>query len=149
MLILPKAYADEIIAHALEEDPNECCGVLSSKDGQVVKLTRITNAEHSPNGYSLEPEELLRVLRENDDNGWDLLAVYHSHTHTEAYPSDTDLSLATLPEARYILVSVMDKANPVLRAFRIIDGEITEEKLRVIRIGGIFGAEDSGDMAPP
>ena len=139
MLILPKAYADEIIAHALEEDPNECCGVLSSnQNGQACKLTRITNAEHSPNRYSMEPQELLRVLRENDDNGWDLLAVYHSHTHTEAYPSDTDLSLATLPEARYILVSVMDKANPVLRAFRIIDGEITEEKLRVIRMGDYY-----------
>lgn len=132
MLELEKQYVDEMVAHALEDDPNECCGILAGHDGRVAKLYRMTNAEHSPYRYNMDPRELYLTYREIEDNGWDLLAIYHSHTHSPAYPSATDVRLATWPEAVYILVSLTDHDDPSVRAFRIVDGEIAEEELRII-----------------
>ena len=128
---LPKQYADAIVAHALQDDPNECCGILAGKGGEVLQLFRMTNVEHSPYRYSMDGKEMLKVLNQVDDNGWDLIAIYHSHTHTAAYPSDTDVRLATWPDAFYLLVSLVDRAAPCLRAFRIVDGSVIEEALTV------------------
>jgi len=132
MLKLAKRYVDEMVAHALEDDPNECCGILAGHQGKVAKLYRTTNVAQSPYRYELDGKEMLPILREIDDNGWELLAIYHSHTHSPAYPSPTDVRLATWPEALYILVSLVDHDNPAVLAFRIVDGEITEEQLRII-----------------
>ena len=132
MLLLEKRYADEIIAHALGDDPNECCGILAGVDGQAKRLYRMTNVEHSPFRYNMDSRELFQTYREIDDSGWDVLAIYHSHTHSEAYPSATDVRLATWPEAYYILVSLLNKESPPLRAFRIVDDAISEEELRII-----------------
>ena len=129
---LPKQYAEAIVQHALEDDPNECCGILAGKDGQVLQLFRMTNAEHSPFRYSMEGKELLRVLTEIDDKGWEMMGIYHSHTHSPAYPSATDVRLATWPDAYYLLVSLTNKADPDLRAFLISDGEVREESLSVV-----------------
>lgn len=139
MLTLPKSYIDEMIGHAVEDDPNECCGLLAGKDGEATRLYRMTNVEHSPFRYSMDSKELYLATREMDGGDWSLLAIYHSHTHSEAYPSATDVRLATWPDgnsiwpdAYYILVSLQDKASPVVRAFLIEDGSITEEELRVV-----------------
>ena len=132
MLLLERRYTDQIIAHALQEDPNECCGILAGYDGHVVKLYRMTNVEHSSSRYKMDPGELYQTYREIDDSGWDLLAIYHSHTHSEAYPSATDVRLATWPDAYYILVSLLSKERPSLRAFHIVDGVISEEGLQTI-----------------
>ena len=131
MLSLPRSHSDEIIAHAREDAPNECCGIIAGNDGSATKLYRALNAEASPYRYNVDPKDLLRIYRDIDGNGWDVLAIYHSHTHTEAYPSPTDVKLAAWPEAYYVIVSLEDEANPVLRAFRIEDGQVTEEELRV------------------
>lgn len=131
MFKLERRYVDEIIAHAREDDPNECCGVLAGKDGQVTRLYRAVNAEASPYRYNVGPKELLRIYRECEEQGWDFVAIYHSHTHTEAYPSATDVRLAAWPDARHLIVSLADKENPVLRAFRIQEGRIEEEPLRI------------------
>ena len=131
MLSLERSYSDEIIAHAREDAPNECCGIIAGNDGSATKLYRALNAEASPYRYNVDPKDLLRIYRDIDGNGWDVLAIYHSHTHTEAYPSPTDVKLAAWPEAYYVIVSLEDDANPVLRAFRIEDGQVTEEELRV------------------
>jgi len=129
MLELPKSFIEEIIAHAREEAPNECCGIIAAKDGRAVKLFRARNAEASPYRYSVDPKDLFRIYRECEENGWEFLAIYHSHTASEAYPSPTDVRLAFWPEAYYILVSLQDAANPVVRAFRILDGAVSEEEL--------------------
>ncbi len=129
MLRIQKAHAQEMIAHALEEDPNECCGVLAGSNGRFHKLFRMTNVEHSPYRYSWDSRELFRVWREMEENGWEHRAVYHSHTHSPAYPSATDIRLAAWPDAYYILISLMDKKNPTIRAFRITNGQVTEEEL--------------------
>jgi proteasome lid subunit RPN8/RPN11 len=129
MLELPKSFIEEMVAHAREEAPNECCGIIAAKDGRAVKLFRARNAEASPYRYSVDPKDLFRIYRECEENGWEFLAIYHSHTASEAYPSPTDVRLAFWPEAYYILVSLQDAANPVVRAFRILDGAVSEEEL--------------------
>ena len=131
MFVLERKYADEIIAQAREEAPNECCGVLAGRDGRVEKLFRAVNAEKSRYRYNVDPNDLLRIRRECDAMGWDFLGIYHSHPHTEAYPSPTDVRLAAWPESTYIIVSLAHPENPILKAFRIQDGRISEEELRI------------------
>jgi len=131
MLTLPRAFIDEMIAHALEDAPNECCGIIAGQDGRAVKLFRAQNAEASPYRYNVDPQELFRIHRECDDNGWEFIVIYHSHTASEAYPSTTDVRLAFWPEAYYVLVSLMDGEKPVVRAFRIEDGRVREEEISV------------------
>jgi proteasome lid subunit RPN8/RPN11 len=81
--------------------------------------------------YRLEPKEQLQVFNDIDEQGLELWAIYHSHTHSEAYPSDTDIRLAFYPESRYILLSLQDRSAPVMRSFFIVDGEVTEEELTI------------------
>ena len=133
MLKLDRAYVDEIIAHARQDAPNECCGIIAGNDGHhPTKLYRALNAEASPYRYNVDPKDLLRIYRDLDSNGWDVLAIYHSHTHTDAYPSPTDVRLASWPDAYYLIVSLADGAKPVLRAFRIQDGAVSEEELEIV-----------------
>jgi proteasome lid subunit RPN8/RPN11 len=131
VFVLERRHSEEIISQAREEAPNECCGVLAGRDGRVAKLFRAVNGEKSPYRYNVDPHDLLRIYRECDTNGWDFLAIYHSHTHTEAYPSPTDVRLAAWPEALYIIVSLLDAESPSLRAFHIQDGRVSEEELRI------------------
>ena len=121
-----------MVAHALEDDSVECCGILAGTDGAFRKLYRMTNVENSPYRFSWDSGELIKVWNEMEDNGWEHRAVYHSHTHSEAYPSATDVRLAAWPEAYYIVISLLDKGAPAARAFRIVDGTISEEELQVV-----------------
>ncbi|HYM16281.1 MAG TPA: M67 family metallopeptidase [Dehalococcoidia bacterium] len=130
-LVLEQEYIDEMIAHAKDDTPDECCGIIAGKDGRATKLYRAVNAEHSPYRYSVDAKDLLRIYRAAEDNGWEFLAIYHSHTHTEAYPSPTDVRLAAWPDAYYVLVSLMDEVKPVVRAFRIVDAAVTEEPIEL------------------
>lgn len=123
--------ADEVVAHAREDAPNECCGIVAAKDGEAVKLFRATNSEASPVRYGLDPQEQLAIMSEIDDSGWMLGAIYHSHTRSPAYPSQTDINLAFYPEALYLIVSLQDPERPDLRAFRIIAGAVEEAELSI------------------
>ena len=134
MLEIEERFVGEMIAHALENDSIECCGVLAGTQGQFQKLYRMTNVENSPYRYSWDSKELFQVWREMEGNDWEYRAVYHSHTHSPAYPSETDVRLAGWPEAHYIIISLIDKEDPDVRAFRIVDGTITEEP---IQVGGV------------
>lgn len=129
---LPRRLADEIVAHAREEVPNECCGILGGRDGEILRLWRATNAEHSPYRYRVDDRELFQIYREIDGNGWSLAAIYHSHVRSEAYPSPTDISLAAWPDAVYLLVSLREPEVPVLRGYHIQNGQVTEAALEVI-----------------
>ena len=133
MFRLEKHYIDQMIAHARQEAPLECCGVLGGRDGRVLKLYRATNAEHSPYRYNVESQDLFRIYRECEENGWQFLGIYHSHAASEAYPSPTDVRLAALwPEPLYFIVSLRDTHKPEVRAFHIRDGEVTEENLEIV-----------------
>lgn len=129
-LNLPATMIQEIIAHARAERPDECCGLIAGSDGRTRKLFKAVNAEHSPYRYSIDSRELLRIHREMDDHDWETLVIYHSHTHTPAYPSPTDLRLAGYPDAHYLLVS-LEAEPPDVRAYRIRNGAVTEEWLVV------------------
>jgi proteasome lid subunit RPN8/RPN11 len=131
MLEIDPGFFDEMLQHGLAGFPNEACGLLAGKEGRPVKFFPMTNKDASTVTYRLDPKEQLRAFDEIDDEGWDLLAIFHTHTHSEAYPSETDRAQAFYPEAAYLVMSLSDRANPVLRAFRIADGEVTEEDLRV------------------
>ena len=132
MVQVDRRFVDEMVAHAREDDPNECCGVLAGTGERFLKLIKMTNVERSPYRYSWDPKELYRVWKEMEEASWEHRAVYHSHTHSPAYPSETDVRLAGWPEAYYVIISLADKERPVVRAFRIVDGQVTEEPLRVV-----------------
>ena len=130
-LEIPKQFTDAMVQHAQEEDPNECCGLLAGKNGRVMRHYRITNAEKSPYRYSMDGKELLAAYNEIEDDDLEVQVIYHSHTHSPAYPSNTDVRLATWPDAYYLLVSLMDKAAPDIRMFSIADGKVHEEPVVV------------------
>ena len=118
-----------MFAHAHEGLPNEACGILAGEQGRAMKFYPATNSEHSPTRYVVDPKDQLRILNELHDRAWDLLGIFHSHTHTQAYPSSTDVSLAAnWPEAYYLIASLQNEP-PVLRAFRISDGHVAEEEI--------------------
>jgi [CysO sulfur-carrier protein]-S-L-cysteine hydrolase len=131
MTELDGVFFKEIVEQGLREFPNECCGVIAASRGLPVKVYPMANADASPVTYRLDGREHLRVFDDIENQGWDLWAIYHSHTHSEAYPSETDIRLAFYPEARYILLSLSDRENPVIRSFSIVDGEVAEEELTV------------------
>jgi proteasome lid subunit RPN8/RPN11 len=128
---IPRALLDEIIEHARNDLPNECCGIVASENGEGVKVFRATNAEASPVRYSLDPREQYRITMEIEDRGWELGAIYHSHTRSEPYPSQTDVNLAFYPDAIYVIVSLRKPDEPEMRAFRIADERVEEVTLSV------------------
>jgi|SRR5947209_8676795 [CysO sulfur-carrier protein]-S-L-cysteine hydrolase len=127
---IPRQLLDEIIDHARSEAPVECCGMVASRDGAAVRVYRATNAAASPMRYEIDPDELLRIHNEIDDSGLDLGAIYHSHTRTEPYPSQTDINLAFYPEAVYVIVG-LGGDQPEIRGYEIRDGQVQEIELVV------------------
>ena len=128
---LSREHRDEMVRHAVEDAPNECCGVLMSRKGEPPYLRRLANDDASPYSYSVRSEDLLDIFRRTDDGGEELIAIYHSHTHTEAYPSQTDVRMAFYPDSLYVIVSLKDRENPAVRAFRILEGKIEEVEVVV------------------
>ncbi len=131
MLELDRGFFDEMVEHGIAGFPNEACGLLAGKEGRPVKFFAMSNQDASPVSYRLDPKEQLTVFNELDDEGWDLLGIFHTHTHSEAYPSETDLKQAFYPEATYLVMSLSDRAKPVLRGFTMQDGVVAEEEVTV------------------
>lgn len=131
MVTFPSALVDRMVEHARREVPNEACGLVAGADGVPVKVFPMRNADESPLTYRLDAREQLAVFEEMEREGWDLFAIFHSHTHTPAFPSPTDLRQAFYPEAYYVLVSLEDPDRPDVRAFRIVEGRITEHDLEI------------------
>jgi proteasome lid subunit RPN8/RPN11 len=121
---------DEIVAHARADAPNECCGMIASRDGQAVKVYRAENAAASPLRYEIDGAEQYRIQMAIDDEGLDLGAIYHSHTRTAPYPSQTDINLAFYPEALYVIVGLAGE-EPEVKAYEIRDGQVTDARLTV------------------
>jgi proteasome lid subunit RPN8/RPN11 len=123
---------DAIVAHARRDHPDECCGVIAGRDGAATRLFEMDNAERSPTGFTFDSAEWLRVYRTIDDADEDLLVVYHSHTATEAYPSRTDIRWSVnTPGASWLLVSTREPDTEEVRSYRIVDGEVREEEIRI------------------
>ncbi len=128
-IYLEKKFIDELIAHARKDNPNECCGIIAGKDGKVIKIYPTANEEKSPVRYKIPPQELFNAIKDIESQGWDLIGMYHSHTHSEAYPSPTDVRLAFWPESLYFIVSLTPPA-PRIRAFNIVESKISEIEIK-------------------
>ena len=123
---------DEIIAHARAEAPNECCGMVASEDGRAVEVYPAVNTAASPLRYEIEPSDQYRIEMAIEDAGRDLGAIYHSHTRSEPYPSQTDVNLAFHPQSLYVIVGLAGD-EPEVRAYRIVEGRIEDAELEVER----------------
>jgi len=130
------AIAEQVLAHARAELPNEACGLLAGDlaSGQATAFHPARNSEASPLRYNVHPDDLVRIIFGIEDEGQDLLAIFHSHTHSPAVPSATDHRTAQYPDAFYVLATLADPhAAPAdsLRAWRIRDGASVEVPLRI------------------
>ena len=125
-LIIPPAIRSEIVDHARDHAPRECCGVIAGRAGEVTRLYRLTNLEPGNTRYLIDDTEFYQTYWAIENGGDEVLAVYHSHPETVAWPSATDIAHATWPEAVYLICSLADPDAPVLRGFRIVEGEVTE-----------------------
>jgi [CysO sulfur-carrier protein]-S-L-cysteine hydrolase len=129
-LRISRQLLDEVIAHAREDAPNECCGMIASSDGEAVAVHRARNAAASPFRYEMDGMEQYRIQTAIEDAGLELGAIYHSHTRSAPEPSQTDINLAFYPEALYVIVGLKSPA-PDVRAWRIVDGTVSPAQLDV------------------
>jgi proteasome lid subunit RPN8/RPN11 len=138
VLVIAREILDAIVAHAKKDHPDEACGVVAGarNSDRPTRFIPMVNAAMSPTFYEFDSADLLALYREMDDRDEDPVVVYHSHTATEAYPSRTDIALASEPDAHYVLVSTREHGNaagPVeIRSYRIVDGNVSEEEIRVM-----------------
>jgi proteasome lid subunit RPN8/RPN11 len=145
VLTIDAAAVEAIVAHARRDHPDEACGIVAGAAGDnaggaagpagagvATRHIPMQNAARSMTFYEFDSQEYLRVWRELDDRDEELVVIYHSHTATEAYPSRTDVSFAGWPEAHYVLVSTRDPDTAEIRSFRIVDGVVAEEPVRVV-----------------
>ncbi len=122
---------DEMVSHALAEAPNECFGLVASVDGQAVRVFAAVNAAASPLRYEIDGAEQYRIQSQIEEQGWDLGAIYHSHTRSAPYPSQTDINLAFYPDSVYLIIGVVGP-QPEVRAFRIVERTVEEVALSVV-----------------
>lgn len=129
---IPQSLIDEMIAHAREDDPNECCGMIGGAGGDAVVVHRIANAEASPFRYRMDPQGQYDAWKAIEDAGQEIVAIYHSHTRSAAYPSQTDLNEAEMwPEQVYVIVSLEDTENPDVKGYWLRDRRIAEAELEI------------------
>jgi proteasome lid subunit RPN8/RPN11 len=137
VLKIAREHVDAMVAHARADHPDEACGVIVGPEGtdQPVRVVPMTNAERSPTFFRFDAGEQFQLYKALDAADEEIVVVYHSHTATEAYPSRTDVSLATEPQAHYVLVSTAESGpadGPVsVRSYRILEGVVTEEEIEV------------------
>lgn len=157
LLKIPRQILDEMVAHARALDPYECCGLLAGKDGAVSRHYRITNtvakdaqavevfdaanvkqladlseAKKAEVAYFMDPKEMLAAFKDMRERSLDLAVIYHSHTHSPAYPSMTDVGLALYPDAAYLIISLERKATPDLRVYSIKGQQVTQIEFQAI-----------------
>jgi [CysO sulfur-carrier protein]-S-L-cysteine hydrolase len=129
---IARSLLDEIVAHAREETPNECCGMVAGRDGRATRVHRARNAFASPLRYEVDPQDQYRITMEIEERGEEIAAIYHSHTRSEAYPSQTDINLAAnWPDPLYLICSLVNPDEPDVRAFAIRDDAVEETALDV------------------
>lgn len=133
MLRISQTLVDQMVAHARADHPDEACGIITGPEGSDTpqRFVSMINAERSPTFYRFDSGEQLSVWREMDRRDEEPVVIYHSHTGTEAYPSRTDISYASEPNAHYVLISTREPDVEEIRSYRIIDGVVTEEPIEI------------------
>jgi [CysO sulfur-carrier protein]-S-L-cysteine hydrolase len=149
VLTIRRDLVDAMVRHARRDHPDEACGVLAGPVGadRPERFIEMVNAERSPTFYRFDSAEQLQVWRAMDAADEEPVVIYHSHTATEAYPSRTDISYASEPDAHYVLVSTRDPDTHELRSYRILGGEVSEEPIEVVEsyMFSHTGADDVPD----
>jgi [CysO sulfur-carrier protein]-S-L-cysteine hydrolase len=149
VLTIRRDLVDAMVRHARRDHPDEACGVIAGPVGsdRPERFIEMANAERSPTFYRFDSAEQLQVWRAMDAADEEPVVIYHSHTATEAYPSRTDISYASEPDAHYVLVSTRDPDTHELRSYRIIDGKVSEEPIEVVEsyMFSHTGADDVPD----
>ncbi len=140
MLEISRAIVEEMLAHLRQWYPDEGCGLLGGQNGVVSRHYPTPNVEPENKyiRYLIDPKAQLAAEEELDELGLELAAIYHSHTHTPAYPSPTDVRTAYYPDSYYVLVSLTDPQEPIIKAYKIVKpdpwgdtGEIVEQVLKI------------------
>jgi [CysO sulfur-carrier protein]-S-L-cysteine hydrolase len=127
-----RQLVDEIVAHAREDLPNECCGIVSTRDGDAVQVHRARNAVPSPLRFEIDPRDLIRIHTEIESGGLEMGSMYHSHVKSRAYPSQTDVNFAqNWPGVVWLIVSLADHDAPELRGYTIDGADIAEVALQI------------------
>ncbi len=130
MIVIDPQIQAAMVAHAENCHPEESCGLLASDGAGVIRMAYpLTNVLASATNYTIEPREHVKALRHAESRGWEITGVFHSHPHTGAYPSPTDVRLAPDPDWLYVIVGMEDRSRPVIRAFRIVDGHIQDQPI--------------------
>jgi proteasome lid subunit RPN8/RPN11 len=129
---IAQGLIDEMVAHAREDLPNECCGMIGGRDGEATEVVRVVNSAASPLRYEMDPQGQYNALKSIEDGGNELLAIYHSHTKSAAYPSQTDVNQAVAwPEQIYVIVSLADEEAPDVKAYLLQDLKTADVTLDV------------------
>jgi [CysO sulfur-carrier protein]-S-L-cysteine hydrolase len=129
---ISQGLIDEMIAHAREDLPNECCGLIGGTGDEATSVLRVANSAASPLRYEMDPQEQYDALKAIEDGGDELLAIYHSHTKSAAYPSQTDVNQAVAwPEQIYVIVSLADEEAPEVKAYLLKDLRIADVEIDV------------------
>ncbi len=129
---ISKNLIDEMVAHAREDLPNECCGMIGGREGEAMRVVRVENAAASPLRYEMDPQGQYDALKAIEDAGEELIGIYHSHTRSAAYPSQTDVNEARMwPEQAYVIVSLEDEEAPDVKAYDLADLRIADVELDV------------------
>ncbi len=134
MLTIRRDLVDAMIEHARQDHPDEACGVIAGPLGSdtPTRFIPMDNAARSTTFYEFDSKDLLRLYRQMDDNDEEPVVIYHSHTATQAYPSRTDVSYASEPNAHYVLLSTREDQVTEVRSYRIVDAEVTEEEVQIV-----------------
>lgn len=130
-VILRREFIRGMLSHGRSAYPDEACGILAGKGNTAAVLYRAANAESSPVSYQIDPQEQFRIMKEIRGKGMRMVAIYHSHPYSPPYPSPTDVKLAFYPDAAYIIVGLLDRDNPEVKAFEIADDSVREIDIKV------------------
>ncbi len=132
-MILTSSQIQQLVEQARREAPNEMCGLIGGQNGRALQIYPLKNVDENPRiRYLADPQELLHAIRDVEEtHGWEVLAIYHSHPATPAYPSPTDVARAFYPDAVYILISLMNPALAQVRGFEIKDAKVFEVTLEI------------------
>lgn len=125
-IVLSREHAEQMVAYCRTCYPDEACGILAGKGNRVTKVYLMNNAERSPVSYFMDPREQFRVMKEMRQEELSMVAIFHSHPQSPAYPSGKDISLAFYDNAVYMIIGLTDPKAPEIRAYTIIDSKVKD-----------------------
>ena len=129
---ITQTHFDALVQQAQSAYPLESCGLMAGEENRVRQLYPVENIRESPVEYEMDPVGQLKAMMDLEEKGWELIGIYHSHPHGPQVPSATDVNLAYYPDSVYVIVSLIDRRRPSVRAFNIVSGQVTEVPLRVV-----------------